>query len=291
MFIKNKYEKTYYALINKRKLNLLPNDEYGEFHHIIPKCLGGSNSPENLVKLNPREHYIAHRLLTKITEGKEHSKMWWALHRMIHGNINPLSSKQYDKFRKEWSVWIKENHPSKTTSAWAMKASETSRKGWVDNHDRKQIQKQRIIDYHNTQKKDNSDLYYSRQKKNAILGAAAVKEKAILNLPKLEYKNNIYIGWESLLKETGVSKALYNKFYKNGIDPTFRIGKDGIMNQDELNHLIQEYCYIIDVSYPITLKDYIDILDRMVIMGFITDLRAKNYIKQKININGKEASV
>ena len=37
--------------------------EYNETHHILPKCLGGDDSSENLILLSPREHYIAHMLL------------------------------------------------------------------------------------------------------------------------------------------------------------------------------------------------------------------------------------
>ena len=39
---------------------------YKEVHHIIPKCMGGSNSIDNLVALTPEEHYLAHLLLVKI---------------------------------------------------------------------------------------------------------------------------------------------------------------------------------------------------------------------------------
>jgi len=38
---------------------------YVERHHIIPKCLGGSNKSDNLVKLTAEEHYVAHQLLIK----------------------------------------------------------------------------------------------------------------------------------------------------------------------------------------------------------------------------------
>ena len=38
---------------------------YHERHHIIPKCLGGTNDKENLIDLFAREHFIAHKLLAK----------------------------------------------------------------------------------------------------------------------------------------------------------------------------------------------------------------------------------
>lgn len=37
-----------------------------ERHHILPKCLGGTNALSNLVCLTLKEHYIAHRLLVKL---------------------------------------------------------------------------------------------------------------------------------------------------------------------------------------------------------------------------------
>ena len=41
-------------------------DSFGEVHHILPKCLGGTDDKINLVKLTPEEHYVAHQLLVKI---------------------------------------------------------------------------------------------------------------------------------------------------------------------------------------------------------------------------------
>ena len=40
-------------------------NEYHESHHIIPKCMGGSNEKENLIDLYAREHFIAHKLLAQ----------------------------------------------------------------------------------------------------------------------------------------------------------------------------------------------------------------------------------
>jgi len=39
---------------------------YGEIHHITPKCLGGTNKKENLVKLTAKEHWLIHLLLVEI---------------------------------------------------------------------------------------------------------------------------------------------------------------------------------------------------------------------------------
>jgi len=39
---------------------------YYEKHHIIPKCLGGSNEEVNLVLLTGREHFLLHWMLVRI---------------------------------------------------------------------------------------------------------------------------------------------------------------------------------------------------------------------------------
>ena len=36
-----------------------------EIHHVIPKSMGGSDDIDNLIKLTPREHYLAHLMLHK----------------------------------------------------------------------------------------------------------------------------------------------------------------------------------------------------------------------------------
>jgi hypothetical protein len=66
MFLDNKYTKWYYQIIEKSRLSF--NDGYHEIHHIIPRSLGGSNDPTNLVRLSAREHFICHLLLTRMVE-------------------------------------------------------------------------------------------------------------------------------------------------------------------------------------------------------------------------------
>lgn len=39
---------------------------YYESHHVIPRCLYGSDDPSNMVLLTPQEHYVAHLLLMKM---------------------------------------------------------------------------------------------------------------------------------------------------------------------------------------------------------------------------------
>lgn len=55
------WKKVYHNLMARAKLRLRP-DCYCEKHHIIPKSIGGADTPDNLVWLTAREHLIAHRL-------------------------------------------------------------------------------------------------------------------------------------------------------------------------------------------------------------------------------------
>lgn len=59
------YIKHYDVLVTRGKTRKL-SDQYLERHHIIPKCLGGSDDIENISLLTPEEHYTAHLLLVKI---------------------------------------------------------------------------------------------------------------------------------------------------------------------------------------------------------------------------------
>jgi len=61
------YHKIYENLVSKAKNRTL--EGYVEKHHIIPKCIGGSDDVDNLVSLTPEEHYVAHQLLVKIHKG------------------------------------------------------------------------------------------------------------------------------------------------------------------------------------------------------------------------------
>ena len=38
-------------------------DEYHEKHHIIPKCMDGTDDEDKLIDLYAKEHFIAHKLL------------------------------------------------------------------------------------------------------------------------------------------------------------------------------------------------------------------------------------
>lgn len=60
--------------------------EYFEKHHILPKSMGGSNDPINLVLLTPKEHFICHHLLYLFVQGPDRYKMAFAWNMLCWGS-------------------------------------------------------------------------------------------------------------------------------------------------------------------------------------------------------------
>jgi len=69
------YRKKYDALIERARIEAVKYHRGYEIHHIVPRSLGGSDAPSNLVKLWPNEHLRAHWFLTKFLVGSERLKM------------------------------------------------------------------------------------------------------------------------------------------------------------------------------------------------------------------------
>ena len=108
-FIRNRYYRKYVEITENAKIRELPEDCYTETHHIIPFCMGGPDLPENLVKLTAKEHYVCHRLLTRITVGNNRRQMHYAMMQMTlasrtHArNDIRITSAAYAKIRENLS--------------------------------------------------------------------------------------------------------------------------------------------------------------------------------------------
>ena len=60
------YKQIHDSIIDRAKTRVLPKEVYTERHHIIPRCMGGSDDKSNLVDLTAKEHFIVHKLLVEI---------------------------------------------------------------------------------------------------------------------------------------------------------------------------------------------------------------------------------
>jgi len=114
------YEKTYHNLISKAKS--LPRKKgdgsYYELHHIVPRCMGGTDDKHNLVLLTGREHFVAHKLLHF---ANPHNNLlfhaYYAMCNQSEGREYSPSSRDYEYTRSLFSkqrslAWSGENNPS-----------------------------------------------------------------------------------------------------------------------------------------------------------------------------------
>jgi hypothetical protein len=122
MFIENKYTNCYNRIIQRARDRKI--DGYTETHHVIPESFfkkrsrkgpagwldGNPDSPENIVSLTAREHFICHILLPKMTEGVAKGKMAyaaWQMGRRLSKTSHQPSSRIYQMLRHGLSVAYK----------------------------------------------------------------------------------------------------------------------------------------------------------------------------------------
>lgn len=97
------YQRIYENLISTRKNRVSEDAIYYERHHIIMRSMGGSNDPENIVKLTAREHFLAHWLLWRIHRNREAAYAFKLMCEIV-ANKKCFSSVAYSEIKKELSV-------------------------------------------------------------------------------------------------------------------------------------------------------------------------------------------
>lgn len=124
-------------------------DEYHERHHIIPKCIGGTNDDENLIDLFAREHFIAHKLLAQENPNNKKLNYAWTMMSWIKNDYQDrceITPEEYEEAKKKISELMKsrkgipkgpmsEEHKRKISEAnKGKKVSEATRKKIGDVH-------------------------------------------------------------------------------------------------------------------------------------------------------------
>lgn len=77
-------------------------DEYHERHHIVPKCMGGTNDEENLIDLFAREHFEAHRLLTLENPNNNELVYAWSCMAFLNNDYQKryaISPEEYEEMK------------------------------------------------------------------------------------------------------------------------------------------------------------------------------------------------
>ena len=101
------YQKIYNALIDRANNRI--SEGYIEKHHIIPRCLGGTDDKINLVALYPEEHFLAHQLLVKLHPTNK--KLLFAAQLMTtHSTNNRINNKMFGWMKRRLSLLMSGNN-------------------------------------------------------------------------------------------------------------------------------------------------------------------------------------
>ena len=204
-------------------------DCYTESHHIIPRCMNGSNEKYNLVKLTAREHFVAHILLVKIYP--EHKGLINAV------NMMTVSSKLHERVNNRMYSWLKERFSKCQSILQTGKSNSNFGKVWVFNIEEnkpEQILKEELNKYlklnynegkklqkcicGNIIKEKTRNLYCKKTCKDLkVKKTNTLKEKRIqiMNESNIDFNSNGWVGKLSNLFEIGDNKA--GRWVKNNL--------------------------------------------------------------------------
>ena len=139
-------------------------DEYHERHHIVPKCVGGTNDEENLVDLFAREHFIAHKMLAEENPNEEGLLYaWWCMSIQTNEHTKEryqLTAEEYEEVRTKFALlmsdkmsgdgnkmwnrpWWDEDTPQDKIDEWKNNIVEATKRRWQDPEFKEKMCKQR----------------------------------------------------------------------------------------------------------------------------------------------------
>ncbi len=96
------YQATYDRIIYSAKLRIPGSSVHYDKHHIIPKSMGGSDDPANLVNLTDREHFVVHTLLWKIHRNRSMTSALWIMSQNKRYHYKEMNSNRYAELREEF---------------------------------------------------------------------------------------------------------------------------------------------------------------------------------------------
>lgn len=107
----NRYKKLIEYYI---KLDLQKSENYTELHHILPRCYGGDDDINNLVRLPARVHYLAHWLLYKAYNERKVAYAFIMMHASSNRHNRYINSRYYQYTKENISnlpsIWSGENN-------------------------------------------------------------------------------------------------------------------------------------------------------------------------------------
>jgi hypothetical protein len=144
----NKYTKWYNQIIDRAKGRIL--EPPFERHHIRPRSLGGTDDRENIAFITPREHFICHWLLIKMTTGEDHYKMLNALRMMRAENPGQkryktkITARVYESLKVEYSQLQSERIRGEKNPMWGKTHTEEARRAIREKNTGKKLTEDQI---------------------------------------------------------------------------------------------------------------------------------------------------
>jgi hypothetical protein len=125
------YQRIHDAIIDRARNRKLQG--YREQHHVIPRCMSGTDDKFNLVELTAREHFIIHKLLCEIYPGEPKLVYaYWMMSRNISNSKYirdyRVSAREYEYARKLFSETSSKQQLGKTLTDEHKKALSTAAK-------------------------------------------------------------------------------------------------------------------------------------------------------------------
>lgn len=191
------YKKIYNQIIKKAKTEdrIKTTDYYYESHHIIPKCIGGDDSENNLVLLTAKEHFVCHKLLILIYPNQ--TKLVYALWMMSNGSNTyrrkhlKVSSRDYELSRKLYIETHSEKMKGRIVDEKIGKKISDSKKGFKHSEESKkrisESNKDKIGEknsFYGRKHTEESKKKMSESAKNKVVSEETKKKMSIIRTGK-----------------------------------------------------------------------------------------------------------
>jgi len=194
------YSKIYDSLIERGVKRISEGNV--EVHHIVPRCMGGSDDKTNLVALTPEEHYLAHQLLVKIYPNN-HALVKAAAMMIPNRPSNKLYGWLRRRFGEVKSIEQSGEGNSQFGTMWInskiervskkIRNTDTIPDGWDKGY---------IVDWDSY---DSRELE-SQKKKDQLIEKKEMYKEMYSELYKIYCK----VGWSEFVKQTGYSYSQPN---------------------------------------------------------------------------------
>lgn len=203
------YGKIYDSLMKRSQGRKKSDGVYYEKHHIIPKCLGGSNKKENLTLLTAEEHWIAHLLLVKINP--DVPKLVYACQAMSmtsKNNLGRTTNKMFGWIRRKYSESVSERQQGRLLSDETRDKISNTLKGRLPEHQKlgNVSQRPEVAKKISESKKGKSTGPFSTERKENIRKAKLGKPNSFM---QKNNPNNIRVSCLGCKKETTL--PVFNK--------------------------------------------------------------------------------